>query len=77
VATRVLVVDDEERIREIVRGYLENDGFEVAEARTGDTALGAVRDWHPDLVVLDVMMPGIDGIEVLRRLRTTSVPTIT
>ncbi|MET1003249.1 MAG: response regulator transcription factor [Acidimicrobiia bacterium] len=76
-ATRVLVVDDEERIREIVRGYLEIDGFEVAEARTGDAALDAVRDWQPDLVVLDVMMPGIDGVEVLRQLRTTSgVPVI-
>jgi DNA-binding response OmpR family regulator len=73
VGTRVLVVDDEERIRAIVRGYLENDGFEVAEARDGDTALQAARDWHPDLVVLDVMLPGTDGLEVLRRLRTTSV----
>ena len=75
--TRVLVVDDEDRIREIVRGYLEADGFDVAEARDGEAALHAARDWHPDLVVLDVMMPGIDGIEVLRRLRTTSeIPVI-
>lgn len=70
---RVLVVDDEDRIRAIVRGYLENDGFEVAEARDGDAALRVARDWHPDLVVLDVMMPGTDGLEVLRQLRTTSV----
>jgi DNA-binding response OmpR family regulator len=77
VAKRVLVVDDEKRIREIVRGYLESEGFEVAEAEDGDAALGVARDWHPDLVVLDVMMPGPDGIEVLRRLRTTSeVPVI-
>jgi DNA-binding response OmpR family regulator len=77
VARRVLVVDDETRIREIVRGYLESEGFEVAEARDGDTALETARDWQPDLVVLDVMMPGTDGIEVLRRLRTTSdVPVI-
>ena len=74
---RVLVVDDEDRIRGIVRGYLESDGFEVAEARDADAALEIARDWHPDLVVLDVMMPGTDGIEVLRRLRTTSeVPVI-
>ncbi len=77
VRTRVLVVDDEDRIREIVRGYLESDGFDVAEARDGEAALQTARDWHPDLVVLDVMMPGIDGIEVLRRLRTTSeIPVI-
>ncbi len=60
-----------------MRGYLESDGFDVAEARDGEAALQAARDWHPDLVVLDVMMPGIDGIEVLRRLRTTSeIPVI-
>lgn len=76
-AKRVLVVDDEDPIRGIVRGYLESEGFEVAEARDGDAALTTARDWHPDLVVLDVMMPGTDGIEVLRRLRTTSeVPVI-
>lgn len=69
---RVLVVDDEDRIRVIVRGYLEREGFEVAEARDGEAALKVARDWHPDLIVLDVMMPGTDGIEVLRRLRTES-----
>ena len=74
---RVLVVDDEDRIRGIVRSYLEADGFEVAEARDGEAALDAARDWKPDLVVLDVMMPGTDGLEVLRRLRTISeVPVI-
>ena len=73
----MLIVDDEDRIRDIVRSYLEREGFTVAEARDGDAALDAARDWHPDLVVLDVMMPGTDGIEVLRRLRTTSaVPVI-
>jgi DNA-binding response OmpR family regulator len=77
VGKRVLVVDDEERIREIVRSYLEREGFDVAEACDGDSALETTRDWHPDLVVLDVMMPGIDGVEVLRRIRTTSeVPVI-
>ena len=74
---RVLVVDDEDRIRSVVRGYLENDGYEVAEASDGETAIRVEQDWHPDLVVLDVMMPGTDGLEVLRRLRTRSeVPVI-
>ncbi|MGZ4690491.1 MAG: response regulator [Acidimicrobiia bacterium] len=74
---RVLVVDDEQKIREIVRSYLELEGFDVTEAPDGASALRVARDWKPDLVVLDVMMPGTDGIEVLRQLRTTSeVPVI-
>ncbi len=77
VGQRVLVVDDEERIRGIVRSYLEHEGFEVADAPDGETALATAHSWLPDLVILDVMLPGIDGIEVLRRLRTTSaVPVI-
>ncbi len=72
VGKRVLVVDDESKIREIVRTYLEREGFEVAEAADGDAALAVARDWRPDLVVLDVMMPGTDGLEALRRFRTTS-----
>lgn len=76
-AQRVLVVDDEIKIREIVRRYLEQDGYEVAEAEDGDTALRVARELDPDLVVLDVMMPGTDGIEVLRALRSESdVPVI-
>jgi len=69
---RVLVVDDEPHIRTVLRGYLQADGFEVAEAADGAAALAAMRDQPPDLVLLDVMMPGIDGLEVLRQLRTFS-----
>ena len=69
---RVLVVDDEPHIRTVLRGYLQADGFEVAEAADGAAALRAMRDQPPDLVLLDVMMPGIDGLEVLRQLRTFS-----
>jgi DNA-binding response OmpR family regulator len=68
----VLVVDDEPHIRTVLRGYLQADGFEVTEAADGEAALAAIRDKSPDLVLLDVMMPGIDGLEVLRRLRTFS-----
>ena len=76
-AQRVLIVDDESKIREILRHSLEQDGYEVAEAADGDTALRVAREIAPDLVVLDVMMPGIDGIEVLRVLRSESdVPVI-
>ena len=70
--SRVLVVDDEVPILELVRGYLERDGFEVDTAADGQAGLAAVRPGNPDVVVLDVMLPGLDGIEVCRQLRTFS-----
>jgi DNA-binding response OmpR family regulator len=70
--SRVLVVDDEANIRRIVASYLRADGFEVAEAADGRAALTAFDRTEPDLVILDVMMPGLDGIEVLRELRRRS-----
>ena len=69
---QVLVVDDEPHIRTVLRGYLEADGFAVSEAADGEAAIRQVRQRVPDLVLLDVMLPGIDGIEVLRRVRTFS-----
>ena len=69
VSGTVLVVDDEPKIREVLRGYLESEGFVVGEAADGESALARLRSDPPDLVILDVMLPGIDGVEVLRRLR--------
>ncbi len=69
---RILVVDDEVPILDLVRGYLERDGFVVNTAADGPAGLAAVRAGNPDVVVLDVMLPGIDGIEVCRQLRTFS-----
>lgn len=69
---RILVVDDEANIRRIVASYLRADGFEVVEAADGRSALTAFDRAAPDLVILDVMMPGGDGIEVLRELRRRS-----
>lgn len=69
---RVLVVDDEPGIRRVLTGYLEAAGFEVTEASTGEEAVSLVRRTLPDVVLLDVMLPDVDGIEVLRRLRTFS-----
>jgi DNA-binding response OmpR family regulator len=66
---RVLVVDDEPPIRTVLRGYLEAEGFKVYEASDGEAALASVRADPPDLVLLDIMLPGMDGLEVLRRLR--------
>jgi DNA-binding response OmpR family regulator len=69
---RVLVVDDEPHIRTVLRGYLEAAGFAVSEATDGETAVHEVRRDPPDLVLLDVMLPGADGLEVLREVRTFS-----
>lgn len=65
----ILVVDDERTIREVVRRYLELEGFSVIEAETGPHALDILSDTHPDLIVLDIMLPGIDGLAITRRLR--------
>jgi DNA-binding response OmpR family regulator len=64
----VLVVDDDEVVRKVVRMVLEADDFEVVEAADGAEALASVASDHPPLMVLDVMMPGMDGIELLRHL---------
>jgi DNA-binding response OmpR family regulator len=67
---RALVVDDEPSLTRVVAGYLEHEGFVVTTAPDGEQALAAARRDPPDVVVLDVMLPGIDGIEVCRQLRT-------
>ncbi len=73
----ILVVDDEERMARFIRLNLEHDGFQVVEAYRGMQALQQYRDSLPDLVLLDVMMPDIDGFEVLSMLREISnVPVI-
>ena len=69
---RVLVVDDEVPMVELVGEYLRSEGMDVAVAGDGPSALDAVRDRRPDVIVLDVMLPGLDGFEVLRRVRTFS-----
>ena len=68
----ILVVDDERTIREVVRRYLELEGFEVTEAETGPQALSILQENRPDLIVLDIMLPGVDGFSITRRLRQTS-----
>jgi DNA-binding response OmpR family regulator len=73
----VLVVDDEPMVREVITGYLERDGHRVHEVADGDQAMAWLDGHHPDLVVLDLMLPGTDGLSILRHVRsTTDVPVI-
>jgi CheY-like chemotaxis protein len=69
---RILVVDDEPPMVELVRGYLVREGWTVLAATDGTEALEIARTEHPDVVVLDLMLPGVDGIEVCRQIRTFS-----
>ena len=74
---KVLIADDDDRIREIVRLYLEAEGFDVYQAEDGNQALEMVRKDNPDLVILDLMMPGLDGWTVCKILRKeTKIPII-
>ncbi|MCI0437762.1 MAG: response regulator transcription factor [Chloroflexi bacterium] len=74
---RVLVVDDDRTISDVVARYLESEGYDVDVALDGEAALRQAEAHHPDLVVLDLMLPRVDGLEVCRQLRTRgSVPII-
>lgn len=70
--TDILIVDDDPRLREVVRYALAREGYTVREAGDGRAALAAIAQQEPDLVVLDVLMPELDGIEVCRRIRADS-----
>jgi DNA-binding response OmpR family regulator len=69
---RILLVDDEPAIVETVRAYLEAEGYTVRTAFDDHEALTLACNFHPDIIVLDLMLPGLDGLEVLRRLRQVS-----
>ena len=73
----ILVVDDEERMARFIRLNLEHDGFQVIEAYNGMDAIQQIREKMPDLVLLDVMLPDMDGFEVLKMVREVSaIPVI-
>jgi two-component system KDP operon response regulator KdpE len=74
---RILVVDDESQITRVLRTTLSSQGYDIRTANDGETALEIVKDWMPDMVVTDLAMPGMDGLELCRRLRTTTqIPII-
>ena len=66
---RILIVDDNETNRDILRSRLGPQGYELLEAADGEEALSAARQHHPDLILLDVMMPKMDGIEACRQIK--------
>ena len=77
---RILVVDDEQDILELIRYNLSREGYQLDTVTTGEEALKIARDRHPDLIILDLMLPGIDGLDVCRLLkgetRTSAIPII-
>ncbi len=76
-SAKILIVDDEPQIRRVLRTTLSSQGYTVAEARTGDEALEQIRNERPDLILLDVNMPGISGLETCREIRSSSdIPII-
>lgn len=68
----ILVVDDEENLCNLIQAYLETDGYAVRTVQDGGAALAAFREMQPDLVILDIMLPGMDGLEVLQHIRRES-----
>ena len=70
---KLLVVDDEPNIVELLSASLRYAGFEVSSARSGREAVDRIREVRPDLVILDVLMPGVDGLSVLRQLRGNGI----
>ena len=74
---KILIADDEAEIRDVLRLYLEKDGYEVVEAADGVEAMEKIQNENPDLVILDIMMPGLDGYRVLRNIReNNNIPVI-
>lgn len=74
---RVLLIEDDDRLAQLIREYLDSYEFSVTVVRRGDLAVGAVREHQPALVILDLMLPHLDGMEVCRRIRGFSnVPVL-
>jgi DNA-binding response OmpR family regulator len=75
-AERILVVDDEPTVREVVVQYLQRDGYVVQQLDRGDLVSNAVKTFEPDLIVLDIMLPGLSGLDVLRAIGPNRIPVI-
>src|SRR5712671_6935581 len=76
-SSRVLVVDDEPQITRVLKTVLSSQGYQVRTAAEGESALASFTEWHPELVITDLYMPRMDGVELCRRIRAvSSVPII-
>ena len=79
-ASRILIVDDEPAVADLIEAVLREEGYIVAVARDGDQGLARARDWAPDLILMDVMLPGVDGGTAIRMLKaesaTAAIPII-
>lgn len=75
---RVLVVDDEESVRSVMTTYLDRHGYKVAEAESGPLALAQLETFHPEIILLDIRMPGMDGLQTLEKIkaRDSEIPVI-
>ncbi len=76
-APKILIVEDERDIQDLIRHYLEKDGFRTRTAADGTAGLAAARQEHPDLIVLDLMLPGLDGLELCKKLRADPATALT
>ena len=76
-ARKILIIEDERDILDLVRHYLEKDGFRTRTASDGITGLAAVRQEHPDIIVLDLMLPGLDGLDLCKKLRADPATALT
>lgn len=72
---KILIVDDEPRIRDLIRAHLEHEGFSCEEAGDGGAALAALSGGDVDLVILDIMMPFVDGMTCLKEMRSRKITT--
>jgi two-component system alkaline phosphatase synthesis response regulator PhoP len=73
---KILIVDDEPGIRNLINAYLRNEGYELQEAVDGPSAVKIAQSFKPDLIILDIMLPGMDGLEVLNLIRQQSDPYV-
>lgn len=71
---RVLIIEDEKALQEVLRDRLQEERFEVAQALDGDEGIRKVKEWDPDLVILDIILPHMDGFKVLENLRKSKLP---
>ena len=69
---KILIVEDDDDLRDVIKGYLKKEGYEILEADNGSDGIHLAKEENPDLIILDIMLPQVDGIEVCRNIRMYS-----